>query len=104
MREYSIFVLMVVLATTAAFSINRACALPGRSVCRISNSVVFRPSSALFATEPPEKITRESEAEEFFESEMDRKPFSEKLPAAMAFLGAVSLPFLVGLIYLYQNK
>ena len=93
-----IFVLFLV-AGAAAFSINRACSLNGKSVCRISNSVAFSvPSTALSMSDNPDKDR------EYFESEMDRKPFTEKLPAAAAFLAAVSLPFLVGLIYLYQNK
>ena len=44
------------------------------------------------------------EDEEYFESEFDRKPFKERLPAAAAFLAAVSLPFIIGLVYLYSNK
>lgn len=44
------------------------------------------------------------EDEEYFESEMDRKSFKEKLPIALGVLATVSLPFIVGLIYLYQNK
>ena len=42
--------------------------------------------------------------DEYFESNMDRMSDSEKLPIAMGFLGAVSIPFIVGLIYLYTNK
>jgi len=41
---------------------------------------------------------------EFFESEFDRTPFKERLPVALGFLAAVSLPFIIGLVYLYTNK
>ena len=34
----------------------------------------------------------------------DRKPLKERLPVALGFLEAVSLPFVIGLIYLYTNK
>ena len=44
------------------------------------------------------------EEEEYFESAMDRASFQEKLPLALGVLGGVSLPFIIGLIYLYQNK
>mgnify|MGYP001471543209 CR=1 FL=1 len=49
-------------------------------------------------------IQRDEEDEEYFESAMDRASFSEKLPLALGVLGGISLPFIVGLIYLYQNK
>jgi hypothetical protein len=36
--------------------------------------------------------------------QFDRKPLEDRLPLALGFLGIVSLPFIVGLIYLYTNK
>jgi len=53
-------------------------------------------SSAVFLT--PE------DDEEYFESEMDRMTDKDKLPIALGALGAFSLPFIVGLIYLYSNQ
>ena len=61
-----------------------------------------------FTPQPGEKerkITRRIDEEgQYFESEFDRQPLSEKLPLAGAVLAGVSLPFLIGLIYLYSNK
>jgi len=59
--------------------------------------------SRLYSDNEPRKIKR-GEDGDFFESEFDRKPLSERLPVALGFLGVVSLPFIVGLIYLYSNK
>ena len=42
--------------------------------------------------------------EEYFESEMDRRSFKDKLPIAGAALAFFSLPFIVGLIFLYSNN
>jgi hypothetical protein len=56
----------------------------------------------LFAEEKP-KISRDSEGE-YFASEFDEKPLGERLPYALGFLAVVSLPFVVGLIYLYSSK
>ncbi|KAJ1430258.1 hypothetical protein B484DRAFT_448966 [Ochromonadaceae sp. CCMP2298] len=50
------------------------------------------------------KMNRNDEGKEYFESEFDRKPLEDRLPLALGFLGIVSLPFIVGLIYLYTNK
>lgn len=63
----------------------------------------FADRKAFHLFDEPPRLTRDSE-EEFFESEFDRKPLKERLPAAFAFLGAVSLPFIVGLVYLYTSK
>ncbi len=59
------------------------------------NAISKVDSTRLYANGPP-KITRNSE-EEYFESEFDRKPLKERLPFALGFLGAVSLPFIVGM-------
>lgn len=36
--------------------------------------------------------------------QFDRTPLKDRLPVALGFLGAVSIPFIIGLIYLYTNK
>ena len=51
------------------------------------------------------RITRSIDQEgEYFESEFDRQPIKDRLPLAGAVLAGVSLPFIIGLIYLYTNK
>lgn len=47
---------------------------------------------------------KEREEGQYFESEFDRTPLKERLPLAFGFLAFVSLPFIVGLVYLYSNK
>lgn len=74
---------------------------PSYTLSKISSSI--KHSSIALNAEKPRKITRDSE-EEFFETDFDRKPLNERLPAALGFLAAVSLPFIVGLVYLYSNK
>ena len=54
--------------------------------------------------EEPKKLTRDSEPEEYFSSNMDKMSDGEKLPVALAGLAFVSLPFIAGLIALYAAK
>ena len=54
--------------------------------------------------EPPKKLTRESEPEEFFKTNTDKMSDGEKIPIALAGLAFVSLPFIAGLIALYASK
>jgi hypothetical protein len=54
--------------------------------------------------EPPKRITRENEPDEFFASKMDKMSDQEKLPLALAGLAFISLPFIAGLIALYSAK
>ena len=54
--------------------------------------------------EGPAPITRDSEPEEYFSSGMDKKTDKEKLPYALAALGAISLPFIFGLVFLYASR
>lgn len=53
--------------------------------------------------EPP-KLTRDSEPDEYFSSNMDKMSDSDKLPIALAGLAFISLPFIAGLIALYASK
>jgi hypothetical protein len=39
-----------------------------------------------------------------FVIQMDKLSFKEKLPIAIGALAAFSLPFIIGLVYLYSNK
>mmetsp|Transcript_11766 Transcript_11766/g.15352 ORF Transcript_11766/g.15352 Transcript_11766/m.15352 type:complete len:97 (+) Transcript_11766:110-400(+) len=50
------------------------------------------------------KLTRDSEPEEFFATDMDKMSDEEKIPIALAGLAFVSLPFIAGLIALYAAK
>lgn len=54
--------------------------------------------------EPPKKLTRESEPEDYFATNMDKMSDSEKIPVALLGLFFISLPFVAGLIALYAAK
>ena len=54
--------------------------------------------------EPPKKLTRDSEPDEFFATNMDKMSDEEKIPVAIAGLAFISLPFIAGLIALYASK
>ncbi len=54
--------------------------------------------------EPPKKLTRESEPEDYFATNMDKMSDSEKIPVALLGLVFISLPFVAGLIALYAAK
>mmetsp|Transcript_19428 Transcript_19428/g.44258 ORF Transcript_19428/g.44258 Transcript_19428/m.44258 type:complete len:104 (-) Transcript_19428:210-521(-) len=54
--------------------------------------------------EPPKKLTRENEPEDFFSSKMDKMSDDEKIPVALLGLAGISLPFLLGLAALYAAK
>ena len=54
--------------------------------------------------EPPKKLTRDNEPDEYFTSKMDKMSDEEKLPIALMGLAGISLPFILGLIALYAAK
>jgi hypothetical protein len=99
-------VIVVLLATTGVDGFRSKQGVLGSFVRRAARTT----KTSLYSFTPgprdgERKITREKDAEaEFFESDFDRRPIKDKLPVALGFLGAVSLPFIVGLIYLYTNK
>lgn len=106
-------ILLVVscLHNGAAYSLSRPVSLI-RASTSTSSSVSYRSGVSVDMRTRPEhfklfaegpKITRENE-EEYFVSDFDEKPLKERLPYALGFLGAVSLPFIIGLIYLYSSK
>jgi hypothetical protein len=62
-------------------------------------------SFRLWAADPERRITRSAESgKDYFESDFDRTPIKDRLPVALGVLFGVSLPFIVGLIYLYSSK
>mmetsp|Transcript_16126 Transcript_16126/g.33881 ORF Transcript_16126/g.33881 Transcript_16126/m.33881 type:complete len:103 (-) Transcript_16126:351-659(-) len=51
-----------------------------------------------------EKLTRDSEPDEYFSTNTDKMSDEEKIPIAIAGLIGISLPFIAGLIALYSAK
>ena len=50
------------------------------------------------------KLTRDSEPEEFFQTNTDKMTDEEKLPIAIAGIAFICVPFIAGLIALYSAK
>ena len=114
----SLFILLaIVAAMTTAFSPSSS--KVSRRVQSISSSsssyvrtslsdhIVGRRSTSLNIDlgEPErEKLTRDTEPDEFFSTNTDKMSDSEKLPIAIAGLVGISLPFILGLIALYAAK
>ncbi|GAX24296.1 hypothetical protein FisN_4Lh003 [Fistulifera solaris] len=58
-----------------------------------------------FLPEPErEKLTRESEPEEFFKTNTDKMSDKDKIPIAIAGVAFITIPFIAGLIALYAAK
>ena len=102
MRQTSLLAALLVailsVASVGAFA-------PATSVSR--RPAVSSPTTPLHMFgegEEPKKLTRESEPDEYFSSNMDKMSDEEKLPIALAGLAFISLPFIAGLIALYAAK
>ena len=88
--------------TSSAFRVNTRVGIVSKS--NSLTNIVTKQNVRTSMTQIYQGIQRDEEDEEYFESAMDRASFSEKLPLALGVLGGISLPFIVGLIYLYANK
>ena len=104
----SLFILLAIVAMTTAFSPSSSTV--SRRVQSISSSssssYVRTPTSLKIDLGEPEreKLTRDTEPDEFFSTNTDKMSDSEKLPIAIAGLVGISLPFILGLIALYAAK
>ena len=95
----SLFILLAIVAMTTAFSPSSSTV--SRRVQSISSSTALN----IELGEPErEKLTRDTEPDEFFSTNTDKMSDSEKLPIAIAGLVGISLPFILGLIALYAAK
>ena len=100
MITLTFFIAVVLLESVQGFA-----KAPARLMSTASRSGSIDSSSVPTAQVSSSRVFLNPEDdEEYFESEMDRKSDSEKLPIALGALGFFSLPFIVGLIYLYSNK
>ena len=98
---------MQALALCLVVCLVAADAFAPKGVVRVLTRTTFL--APLYSTPGPgdieKRITRSIDQEgEFFESDFDRQPIKDRLPLAGAVLAGVSLPFIIGLIYLYTNK
>lgn len=99
---------MQALALRLVVCLVAADAFAPKGVVRVLTRTTFLAPLYSFTPGPGDKekrITRSIDQEgEFFESDFDRQPIKDRLPLAGAVLAGVSLPFIIGLIYLYTNK
>ena len=104
----SLFILLaIVAAMTTAFSPSSSkVSRRVQSISSSSSSYVRTPTSLKIDLGEPEreKLTRDTEPDEFFSTNTDKMSDSEKLPIAIAGLVGISLPFILGLIALYAAK
>jgi hypothetical protein len=52
----------------------------------------------------PKSLSRDTEPDDFFSTNMDKMSDSEKLPLALGGLAVVSIPFIIGMVVLYGSK
>ncbi len=99
----SLFVLLVIVVSAAAFSPGSA---TRREVVRSYSASSTSPLKMVFGAPDPDKkkLTRENEPDEFFSTNTDKMTDAEKIPIAIAGLVGISLPFIAGLIALYAAK
>ena len=105
----SLFILLAIVAMTTAFSPSSSTVSRRvQSISSSSSSSYVRTSTTslnIDLGEPErEKLTRDTEPDEFFSTNTDKMSDSEKLPIAIAGLVGISLPFILGLIALYAAK
>lgn len=110
----SLFILLAIVAMTTAFSPNsssvsrrvQSISSSSSSYVRTSTHIGRRSTSLNIDLGEPEreKLTRDTEPDEFFSTNTDKMSDSEKLPIAIAGLVGISLPFILGLIALYAAK
>mmetsp|Transcript_31265 Transcript_31265/g.34153 ORF Transcript_31265/g.34153 Transcript_31265/m.34153 type:complete len:108 (+) Transcript_31265:113-436(+) len=107
MQHYSLLGLLLVLGGVL---VARSFPVRTHMVSTCNMYVKLLPKSAFTSLNKPDfsfALSAESrfkQDEEFFESEFDRKPLKDRLPVAFAVLAGVSLPFVIGLIFLALNK
>lgn len=102
MRQTSLVATLLVAILSAA---SVGAFAPATSISQ--RPTVSAPSTPLYMFgegEEPKKLTRDSEPDEYFSSNMDKMSDQEKLPIALAGLAFISLPFIAGLIALYAAK
>ena len=96
----SLLVLLAIAAAATAFS-------PSASsrVLSTSRTTAAPPLKMGFGVDPErEKLTRDTEPDEFFSTNTDKMTDEEKFPIAIAGLIGISAPFIIGLIALYASK
>ncbi|KAL3944103.1 MAG: hypothetical protein SGBAC_001834 [Bacillariaceae sp.] len=98
----SFFLIATVLATALLSVSGFAPVASTVQTTRATNNVVL--NMAVFEEKERDALTRDTEPEEYFQTNTDKMSDEEKLPIALAGLAGISLPFILGLIALYSAK
>merc|ERR1740133_149691 len=92
--------LLVLVAAAAAFA--PSASLATRTLAAPAAPLRMDDGDGNFGMEPERKaLTRETEPDEFFQTDTDKMSDEEKIPIALMGLAGISLPFILGMIALY---
>ena len=93
----SLITLLAIITMASAFA-------PQASQLSRTNTLSSTQIYQLGGEQERQKLTRDSEPDEFFTTNTDKMSDEEKIPIAIAGLVGISLPFIAGLIALYAAK
>ena len=94
----SLITLLAIITMASAF------APQASQLSRTTNTLSSTQIYQLGGEQERQKLTRDSEPDEFFSTNTDKMSDEEKIPIAIAGLVGISLPFIAGLIALYAAK
>ena len=93
----SLITLLAIITMASAFA-------PQASQLSRTNTLSSTQIYQLGGEQERQKLTRDSEPDEFFSTNTDKMSDEEKIPIAIAGMVGISLPFIAGLIALYAAK
>ena len=100
MKQVSSIIAILLVASTSSFVVK-----PTSTSSLTYQRQIVKPLNIFGGDgEGPPKLTRDSEPEDYFQTDLDKKTDEEKLPIALIGLLGVSLPFILGLIALYGSQ
>ncbi|KAG7360238.1 hypothetical protein IV203_035337 [Nitzschia inconspicua] len=92
-----------ILLSMACLASNAAAFAPVSHVTAIARTNAIAPLN-IFDDKERNALTRDSEPEDYFQTNTDKMSDEEKIPIAIAGLVGISLPFILGLIALYAAR
>ena len=95
----SFIIALFVAASTSAFIVKPSATSLAKQQNVKSLNMIFGGEG-----EEPQKLTRENEPEDYFQTNLDKQTDEEKLPIALIGLVGISAPFILGLIALYASQ
>merc|ERR1712232_419371 len=95
------FFLLATFLATALLSVSGFAPIANTVQTSRTNNVL---NMGFFEEKERDSLTRESEPEEYFQTNTDKMSDEEKIPIALMGLAGISLPFILGMIALYSAK